>query len=521
MLKAISYTTIAFILSFTPIAQADESTKNNALEKINKFLNYIREEFNIKSGISIAIVKDQAIVYEHNSGYANIESSQAINNNTVYYIASITKPLFALTLLNALQNSKLTLHSNLNDLFPEIYFPDNVQASEITIKHLLNHTSGLNDHNMQAALAISGTYNSTSLMKMLSLLQPSKNMYQNKFEYTNLGYNILSLLFSNALNTPFLQPWQEALNQTIFIPFDMSHSSAYMSSVKKNNWGLAQPYSFFSHNKNHSLYLQKKDNTMHAAGGVVSTAQDLANFLIVQLNQGELYGKQVYPKNLIHLSQKKTISLSEKKGDFIRTGYALGWYIGDYKDIRTYHHFGSFDGYRPHLSFMPEKKLGVVILNNEGMLNDQLTDLIADFTYSVLLNEQSVESRLKARVKALKNKAMAYQGRWLEKEAFYQSLSWNLSAHKQAYLGRYTHPLMGVFTVSQNTKSQYILDWGNVHSIATASKVLNTMRVKLRPSRAQIVHFQVKGNQVVALTYDNIKFSKNTLHASKSVSVGL
>ena len=156
---------------------------------------------------------------------------------------------------------------------------------------------------------------------------------------------------------------------------------------------------------------------------------------------------------------------------------------------------------------MPTKKIGLVILNNEGMLNDKLTDLIADFIYSKLLAEKEVESRTATRITKLKKMALEYRSNIITKEKSYTQAPWLLSTEKQQYTGTYQHPIAGIISIALK-QDKFFLQWGNLHSSATPFKEKDQMRVKFRPTRGQYIQFDMLDNKPIKLIYDQLEFTK-------------
>jgi CubicO group peptidase (beta-lactamase class C family) len=472
--------------------------------KLNLFMQELYTEFNIQSGSAIAIVKDDHLLYQQNFGFADIKQQQKVGDETLFYIASSTKPLFALALLQELRKSTLNLDSSLASLFPKIQFSSAIQADKVSMTNLLNHTSGIAENGLEAALAYSGDYTPATLTQFLSAKEVNEESPLTHFAYSNLGYNILSLAFEQN----FQHSWQTSMIKNVLEPISMTHTSPFISVNGEPIAGLAKPYSFFNDSIETPLYLQKENNTMHAAGGLVSTSQDMAKLLLVELNQGRLDGQQVIPAELIARSQQITTVVDDKKGDFVRSGYALGWYTGEYKSELTYHHFGRFDGYRPHLSFMPAKKLGLVILNNEGDLNDMLTDIIADFAYSTLLDEADTDIRIKQRITDLKTMAGKVREKIVSKENNYLSMPLQLTLQHFAYTGQYKHALMGQIDIQQNSDGAFTFSWGNLHSVATALGKEDMLRVKAIPTHPEVLAFDINDGQVTSLQYGGFEFSK-------------
>ena len=488
------------LLMFKAQANEPESLKSS----IDSFMHTVMDDFNITSASSIAVVNGEGVLYQNTFGYADVANKVNATNDTLFYTASMTKPIFALTVLAALERSRYTLDHTLDKMFPTITFSPSLHAQNITIRDLLSHKSGLDDDYLAMAVSTSGLHDIDKKMQMLAAVFANERAPLGKFEYSNLGYNIVSIWYEKTFN----KTWQAGIKSSVFEPLEMTRSTAKMSDALTNDWLVAKPYSFFNKQINQSLYLRKQDNTMHAAGGVISTSTDMAKFLAIQLKGQEDQNNSALPLKRIQKSQQKIAEVDSKRGDFNRTGYALGWYTGQYKNKLTYHHFGSFDGFRPHMSFIPSENIGLVILNNEGDLNDKLTDIIADLIYGKLLNDETTNKRVAKRLSELKTTAFSYREKAIKHEDSYKNKSWNLSLPLSSYTGTYSHPLAGNVNVSHNNGNITVV-WGNLTSTATAHNKLDAMRVKLRPSKAQLIRFKHNNTHVNQLVYGGTEFKRN------------
>jgi len=468
-------------------------------QRMETFMTGLRQALDVHSGMAIVMVDGDRIVYRGNFGDADIEHHVPVTDDTLFYIASATKPLFALAWLQ--QMGADSLDDSLAGLFPDTRFDPGVHADQVTVRDLLDHSSGLDDETLETAVAITGLHSAASEPPMLARLAPDPAHPRGQFEYTNLGYDVLGMALA--------RPWQDVMKDQVFTPLGMDHTTARASEAAQHGWRVAQPYSYFTENPDAALYLHKQDRTLHPAGGVLSTAGDMARLLEAEMNQGKIDGKPALPAALVALSQQQAIAVDSHKGDFARSGYALGWYIGDYKGERTLHHFGSFDGYRPQLSFMPERRLGLVILDNESELNDRLTDLVADYAYGLMLGESQtdLDARLQARIRALKPQAEGYRQKLLQKEATYRQMPYTMSLPMAAYTGDYCDALAGCVTVTRRD-GHFELDWGVLHGTATASGEADRLRVRLRPTRGQFVTFHVEDGAARSLAIGGQAFAK-------------
>ena len=469
---------------------------------IEKLINDTKAVTDLPSGTAIAVVKDDKIIYQGYFGYADIANKKKVDVNTSFYIASITKPYFALSMLLKEEQGQLSEKTNLQTLFPTSIF-SGFYASKVTVKQLLSHTMGIDNEPLVMVTAYTGLHDEKVRQRLVDKSYPNEKSPLGTFDYSNVGYNILSVWSDKADK----KPWQDMLEKTVLTPLQTSHSSAYISDTNNDSWQLAKPYSIFN-GKEKPLYLQKQDNTMHAAGGMISSAKDMANFLMVQLNQGRLNGKQVFPSNVIAKSQQQVAEVDSSYGDFKREGYAWGWYIGPYMNETMYHHFGGYAGTHSHLSFMPEKGLGVVILNNEDMLSSKLTAAVAKSIYATLLNKPEAIVEAQAMSTALQKKLSQLPAQIKKRQENMSQRKWQLSLAKSAYQGSYQHPEFGQININHNDQDQLVVSWGQTHSVATAFTKPETMRVELIPNSGEIIAFQLEDKKVTGFTYNKAKFDK-------------
>lgn len=473
-------------------------------EALEGFIRKTKEITAHPSGTAIAVVKDGEVVYEGYFGFADIRRRTPVTRDTAFYIASTTKPFMALNVLLKEAQGGLDTRMSLQAMFPETQFTG-FDAGAVSMKDLLVHTSGIDNQPLVWVTAFSGVHDAASRPALVAASYPDAEVAHGTFKYTNVGYNIASVW----LDRRFAMPWQDQLDAAVFQPLGMRHSSAYISRAQARGWPLALPYSFASAVPNDTLYLRKADDTMQAAGGLVSTASDLATFLVAQLSQGRLTGRQVLPHGVVARAQEQQVALQGRYLDFERTGYAWGWYTGEYKGRRMLHHFGAFPGYHAHLSFIPEAGVGLVVLNNEDVLAAQLTNLIADYAYGTLLDEPGVESRLSARFAELQVKAKAMQEAMAKRRDLILARPWQLSLSHAAYAGTYVHELLGTVSVQVNDDRQMSLHWGRLEAVATGYEKQDQVRVEFRPNSGDIVSFAVNDGRVETLTLEGMVFKKS------------
>ncbi|MCT6698276.1 serine hydrolase domain-containing protein [Rheinheimera sp. 4Y26] len=482
----------SFSVMFSPVSQALE---NKDFAELEQALADIKTQAALPFGTAIALVQNGQVVYQHYSGYADIQHKKAVSAKTVFYIASATKPFTALAFLLLAEQKKLDMQMSLQQMWPQLHFK-HINASQVTLRQLLTHQSGADNQPLVWATAYSGEHNPSSLLQLVAQSVPDASAKNGDFSYSNVGYNIASLW----LDTISGQPWQQQLQQLIFDPLQMKQTSASRSAAK--DWPLALPYSLMQTTA--PLYLQKTDQTMHAAGGMLSSAPDLAKFLLAQMPSA----KTALPAHVIRQSQQPQASTDSSYGDFERKGYAYGWYTGPYKNQQMLHHFGAFAGFSAHLSLLPQQQMGLVILHNEDMLSKDLNNLIADYCYGLMLGDNTTKTRVLAGFAKLQQKLAQLPQ---IKQAHQQKIlarSFQLSLPVAAYTGLYQHPELGKVKVSLNARQQLLFQWGALQAVATGFDEKESVRLEWVPNSGEVLRFEVQQGKVQQLVLGQMVFYK-------------
>lgn len=453
------------------------------------------------TGMAIAVVHDGKVVYQGYFGLADIARRTPVTARTDFYIASATKPFTALDVLLKVQQGKADLAMPMQAMFPGLHFVG-IDAGAVTLRDLLIHTSGIDNEPLVWATAFSGLHDPGTLRALVARSGSDADAAHGTFKYTNVGYNIVSVW----LDARFKRPWQEQLQHDLFDPLGMRQTSAYISQARARGWPIALPYSLASTDPQAPLYLTKSDDTMQAAGGMVSTAPDLARFLIAQL-QPPVRSHPLLAR-AIGRSHVTQASLQAHYLDFVRTGYAWGWYTGEYKGHRMLHHFGGFAGFHAHLSLMPDEDAGLVVLCNEDMLCPRVTSLVADYVYGALLGQTGNEARVEKRFAALPGEAAELRRQVRRQRAAILARPWHLTLPRVAYAGTYTNPLLGAMQIDVDRHGTLAVQWGRLHAIATGYPKDDQVRVELVPNSGNVLAFQVDRGKVVAVRLEDMVFAR-------------
>nr|WP_281280780.1 serine hydrolase [Fodinibius sediminis] len=313
----------------------------------------------------------------------------------------------------------------------------------MTIKNLLNHTHGTFSTSMAWKTAFLGySGKNEELINDLNtdfLFDPS-----GEFRYSNVGPIIAGMVVENVTG----KRWKDEMKDYIFTPLKMENTSANVSDYELKDIRPSLTVS-----KNRGIIekgFYKEDITMHAAGGIISTVNDLSKWLSANIREDNILLNK-YSWSELHAS---TTPQDRNYFTYQRTGYSLGWDIAEYQKERILTRFGNLAGISFHISFMPEKKIGVIAFSNDNRAY-LLPHLMADYAYN-LINALPADSIFKSEKTKL---AKSFE---IENEISYPNDSQFLrvSNSNDNILGTYQNTENWPTISIDKKDNYYIFNWG-------------------------------------------------------------
>jgi CubicO group peptidase (beta-lactamase class C family) len=449
-------------------------------------------------GMAVAVVKGDTLIYSKGFGVADLETKRPVTPDTAFYIASTTKAFTALAVNMLDFQGRMSLDATVASYVPAVHFTPPLSAASITLRDLLGMTHGIDQAGIDPIVlrtAYTGEFTSEQLVSLLSTYKPAKSGCE--FAYGNLGYNLAAL----AMEAKEGKSWKELVKEQVLAPLGMQATTAYASQVPAEQ--VALPYRYAPGGEL-QLAAAKQNSNMHAAGGLFSTANDLARFLLAQLNAGRVDGKQVIPAAVIASSHKQHVEQDREYGPFHRHGWSLGYDVGNYADELLVHRFGSFQGYFSHVSFMPEQGVGVVILINQESMGALLADAVSTAIYDELLGKADNATAAK-RVAQYKDEVMDMKEAIQKSFASRAKRSQKLPSPLSAYTGNFHNELLGIM--------RWTLEQGKLHVAmgAAASDVEvydgddNQLRVELFGS-GSVVTFDIQNGSASKVDLNGLVF---------------
>ena len=422
-------------LAWPSIAVGAGSQDNASLaDKMDALIEQTIEQ-GLAPGMAVVVVKDGKPLYLKGFGYADRESKRPVSSDTVFYIASSTKSFTGLAASLLHLRGTLDLDAPINRYVPGIRLHEGLSADRITLRDLLTHTHGVsNSGPITFRVAYSGQHTPELLFDLLHHHGPDQQ--GRAFKYGNIGYNLASMVMDRALG----KSWKDVLEQEIFVPLGMQSTTGYLSKMDKGR--LAMPYRG-EQGGFKRLHYDKGDENMHAAGGLVTTASDLAHWLAANLQEGRLEGTQILPSDAFRAAHRPHAEQSNSFGPFQRTGYGLGWIIGSYGEDLFLHHFGGFSGFHSHIGFMPEQGIGVAVLVNSAGIGSLAANTVSQYAYDLLLGRPGLEARPGELMDAARERATQFRQRIAADRARRAKRPQVLPNPLDAYVGVFENEIMG------------------------------------------------------------------------------
>jgi len=329
---------------------------------------------------NVLISRNDKIIYQKSFGYADIESHKKNTKNSIFRIASVTKSLTAVGIMKLVEDGKITLETPISTYFPN-FIPD--FSKKITIRHLLNHSSG-----MQANIGriddqgngLMPGKNPISINELFEKFKDSKLNFEPGagYEYNNFGYSLLAYIIENVSG----QTYADYMEQAVFKPANMKNTSV---NAYKNLNQRAFPHIGLGLNEFEKLSSPFQSSWIIGAGNINSTTGDLYNFMVA-LENGILLKPATVAK-LYSYTQSRDINNSE---------YGLGWRIENKGDEKWINHSGLLSGFTSIIGSLPKKNIKIIILSNATS-----TDLITESNFEGESQFVSSEGEITDKVIAL------------------------------------------------------------------------------------------------------------------------
>jgi CubicO group peptidase (beta-lactamase class C family) len=322
-------------------------------------------------GAAVLVVHQGRAVFRRGYGVGDLRTLRKIDAGTNFRLASFTKQFTAAAIMLLARDGKLDYDAHLTDFFPE--FP--AYGKSITVRNLLNHTSGLPDYGELLVQQYRDTppekippIHDAGVLQLLEQQRVAKFPAGTQWEYSNSGYAVLAMIVEKVSGKPFGQ----FLRETIFLPLKMNHTIAY---EKGSNEVRHRAY---GHTGKGNAWIETDQSPTSAVlgdGGIYSSIDDLAHWDRALREHRLLSEAEMQPA----LTPVQPAGGPAKSPDGGTVSYGFGWFLDPYRGHTRQSHNGSTIGFLTTIQRFPNDQLTIIVLANRTDIDaEELALKVAD-----------------------------------------------------------------------------------------------------------------------------------------------
>lgn len=364
------YACIIVMMMGGPVVLANESKRAQDVDMavLDRFVQQQMDEQRIP-GLALGIVhKDQVV---QTRGYGQSGTEQAVTEQTPFYVGSMTKAFTALAIMQLVEAGQMELDAPVQQYLPWFQLADEQAAAQLSVRHILNQTSGIPADIPQERSIWLGESSVSSLEEYVRSLNTMELATEigSTYNYSNTNYAIAGLLVEVVSG----QSYSEYVERNIFEPLDMTNS--FTEAEEASEHGLAQGHQVWF---GFPRPANAPDFTGIAPAAILSSSvDDMTRFLLMQMNGGEIEGTRL-------ISEEGVETLYTPPADPEQTNYGMGWIEGGSQEKPLIWHNGHIGIGSGVMMFAPQSEWGVVVLTNVGGLSYSQYGVIEQMAQGIL-----------------------------------------------------------------------------------------------------------------------------------------
>ena len=327
-------------------------------------------------GFAVVIVKDGRTALMKGYGERKLGSGEPVDENTLFAIASNSKAFTSAALAMLVEEGRLSWDDPVQKHLPYFQLYDPYVSQKMIIRDLLSHRSGLGTYS--GDLLWYGTDYSAEEVVRRTRYVPQTGAFRASYGYSNLMFIAAGEVVAAASG----MPWADFVQERILGPLQMSRTLTSTTELvgvdnvatPHKNWvDRVEPIEWYNW------------DAMAAAGGIISSVSDMADWLILQLGNGEANGTRLFSEDsswemwTVHTPRAVTAGSRRTAPSTHFRGYGLGWGLNDDRGRLVVSHGGGYDGMFSRVVLVPEEKLGMAVLTNSmTSASTAVTNMILD-----------------------------------------------------------------------------------------------------------------------------------------------
>jgi CubicO group peptidase (beta-lactamase class C family) len=331
----------------------------NAAEKAEMEIQQIMKSAPVV-GMSVAVVKNNKIIYTHSFGLKNMENNTPLTDDCIFRIASISKSFSATSVMQLIEAGKLSLDNDVSDLIGFTVRNPKFPNTPITLKLLLSHLSSINDKQGYFTLDSLNPAKNPNWAISYNDYEPGKG-----YEYCNLNYNMTGTIIEKISGERFDQYVKHHVLDPLGLyggycvdSLDQSKFATIYEYNENEKRFIHSPNAYAPRSKEIANYTMGYTTPIFSpTGGMKISATDLAKYMMMHMNYGKYKGGRLMKK-------KSAIQMQNPLSDEEHYGFAIENTTKMVDGVALTGHTGSAYGLFSALFFQPKEKYGIVVISN-------------------------------------------------------------------------------------------------------------------------------------------------------------
>lgn len=366
------------------------------LRELDAFIEDSRQRLKIP-GVAVAIVQGGKVVFEKGFGVRELGKKDAVTPDTLFRVASMSKPLTSLLMARLVDEGKLSWDTPAAQILPSFAVGDPDLTKRIAMKHTVCACTGLPRQDMETVFDGAGK-TAEQLVAGLQAMKPT-TAFGETFQYSNRLVAAGGYLAARAAEPkkPLDEAFQAVMMDRIFGPLGMKRTTYDNATAKRT--GIASPHALTRRMDPAPIALSDSAPSALPSGGAWSNVRDYARYVLLELSRGKTpEGKQIVSEGNLLERRKPQVKIDDK------AAYGLALTVWEQSGVQFVEHSGSLGGYSSDMFFLPEHGVGVVVLSNMGgagtwfgplrrklleLLFDGRPEAAEDLTASLKVREES------------------------------------------------------------------------------------------------------------------------------------
>lgn len=393
-------------------------------------------------GISIAVVKDGEVAFTGGFGKLKLGESTPVDEHSQFGIASVSKHITASSLAILVDEDKINWNDPVIKHIPWFQLSDPWATSQVTIHDLLTHQVGVG-RVLGNRLQYMTDRSRNELLYSLRY-HDFEQPFRSAYVYSNVMYTLAGEIVEAVTG----QTWDEFISERFFEPLQMTRTNSSISDLHPDE-NAAWPHQYI---EDAVVTIPRRSwDVASPAGGINSTAADMAKWMLLQLNSGKYDNTQYISPSSLQAIQTPKVALSTNSVEASQRSYGYGFTISDYKGYRVLEHGGATDGMNTSYALYPELDLGIIVMTNTfNTFREAIVRTIADH----VIGAESVDWNSIYHASYVRQFEAATERR----NRIHESRSRNTppTFDLQEYIGRYHHPMYDSAEISLENETLYV-----------------------------------------------------------------